>query len=101
MRATRCLRLCRGPPAVGKRAGKSHCRASVRCAIRPIIAQRTDVRKRALQARFPASGGLTSTAVRVPRTVHVKTLYCLRDQDYCRHHIIRAGTGPAVAMPRE
>jgi hypothetical protein len=43
----------------------------------------------------------------------VKKLYRVAGQDYCRHHIIkaaaaagvineiRAGAGPAVAMPRE
>ena len=42
--------------------------------LRPIIARRTTVRKRPFGARFAAfSSGLTSTAVRVSHTVHVKT----------------------------
>ena len=48
-------------------AGKS-------CAITIIIARRTDVGKRSFGARFAAfSSGLTSSAVRVSHTVHVKT----------------------------
>ena len=65
-----------------------------------IIERRTGVRKPTFWAHFAAfSSGLTSAAVRVPHTVHVKTLYCIGGQDYCRHHIIRAGVGPVVFIP--
>ena len=48
----------------------------------------------------------------IPDAVYVKTLYRIGDQDYCRHHVIRAavaaglvtevrpGAGPVVAMNR-
>ena len=43
-----------------------------------IIARRMDVRKWSLPTHFAAySSGLTSTAVRVPHAVDVKTLYCI------------------------
>jgi hypothetical protein len=50
--------------------------------------------------------------VRTPHTVHVKTLYHIGCQDYCRHHIVKAavaagiiaevrpGSGPVRAVPR-
>ena len=49
---------------------------------------------------------------RDPHTNYVKTLYRVTDEDYCRHHIIRAGVaaglitevrasaGPVIAVPR-
>ena len=64
-----------------------------------------------------AGGAQLEPPVRVPHTVHVKTLYRIGVQNYCRHHIIRAaaaagvtggvitgvraGAGPVVARPRE
>ena len=48
-----------------------------------------------------AGGAQLEPPVRVPHTVHVKTPYRIGVQDYCRHHIIRAGAGPVVARPRE
>ena len=59
-----------------------------------------------------ACGAELEPPVRVPPAVHVKSLYGIAGQDYCRHHIIRdavaagvitevrAGAGPAVAIPR-
>ena len=55
----------------------------------------------------------TGAARTCPPTVYVKSLYRIGGQDYCRHHIIKAvvaagvvaeikaGAGPAVAMPRQ
>ena len=43
-----------------------------------------------------AGGAELEPPVRVPHTVHVKTLYRIGVQDYCRHHIIRAGGGDGV-----
>ena len=48
-----------------------------------------------------ACGAELEPPVRTPHTVYVKSLYRIAGQDYCRHHIIRAGAGPVVAMPRE
>ena len=48
-----------------------------------------------------AGGAQLEPPVRIPHTVYVKTLYRIAGQDYCRHHIIRAGAGPVVARPRE
>ena len=59
-----------------------------------------------------ACGSELEPPVRTPHTVYVKALYRIADQDYCRHHIIKAaaggvttevkpGAGPAVTMPRE
>ena len=60
-----------------------------------------------------AGGAQLEPPVRVPHTVHVKTLYRIAGQNYCRHHIIRAavaagvitevkpGARPVVARPRE
>ena len=64
-----------------------------------------------------AGGAQLEPPVRAPHTVHVKTLYRIGVQNYCRHHIIRAavaagvtggvitwvraGAGPVVARPRE
>ena len=60
-----------------------------------------------------ACGAELEPPVRVPPTVYVKSLYRIGGQDYCRHHIIKAavaagvvaeikaGAGPAVAMPRQ
>ena len=47
-----------------------------------------------------ACGAELEPPVRVPHTVYVKSLYRIAGQDYCRHHIIRAGGAPVVAMPR-
>ena len=47
-----------------------------------------------------ACGAELEPPVRVPHTVYVKSLCRIAGQDYCRHHIIRAGGGPVVAMPR-
>ena len=48
-----------------------------------------------------AGGAQLEPPLRAPHTVYVKTLYRIGVQDYCRHHIIRAGAGPVVARPRE
>ena len=60
-----------------------------------------------------AGGAQLEPPVRAPHTVHVKTLYRIGVQDYCRHHIIRAavaagvitgvraGAGPVGSRPRE
>ena len=48
-----------------------------------------------------AGGAQLEPPVHAPHTVHVKTPYRIGVQDYCRHHIIRAGAGPVVARPRE
>ena len=48
-----------------------------------------------------AGGAQLEPPVRAPHTVYVKTLYRIGVQNYCRHHIIRAGAGPVVARPRE
>ena len=48
-----------------------------------------------------AGGAQLEPPVHAPHTVYVKTLYRIAGQDYCRHHIIRAGAGPVVARPRE
>ena len=34
--------------------------------------------------------------LRAPHTVHVKTLYRIGVQNYCRHHIIRAAVAAGV-----
>ena len=43
-----------------------------------------------------AGGAQLEPPVRVPHTVHVKTLYRIGVQDYCRHHIIRAAVAAGV-----
>ena len=60
-----------------------------------------------------AGGAQLEPPVRAPHTVHVKTLYRIGVQNYCRHHIIRAavaagvitgvraGAGPVGSRPRE
>ena len=49
-----------------------------------------------------AGGAQLEPPLRVPHTVYVKTLYRIGVQDYCRHHIIRAGgRAGVVARPRE
>ena len=62
--------------------------------------------------RCVACGAELEPPVRAPHTVYVKTLYRIAGQDYCCHHIIRAavaagviievkaGAGPATAVPR-
>ena len=59
-----------------------------------------------------ACGAELEPPVRIPHTVYVKTLYRIGDQEYCRHHVIRAdvaagiitevkpSAGPVAAMPR-
>ena len=47
-----------------------------------------------------ACGAELEPPVRAPHTVYMKSLYRIGGQDYCRHHIIRAGAGPAVALTR-
>ena len=48
-----------------------------------------------------ACGAELEPPIRAPPTVYVKSLYRIAGQDYCRHHIIRAGAGPSVSIPRE
>ena len=43
-----------------------------------------------------AGGAQLEPPVRVPHTVHVKTLYRIGVQDYCHDHIIRAAAAAGV-----
>ena len=45
-----------------------------------------------------AGGAQLEPPLRAPHTVYVKTLYRIGVQDYCRHHIIRAGGGQAPGV---